>query len=214
MKFSDSTMLCIGQSTQYFFDDIIIEQIQDLTRTVHSPRKEPGPLLQKDRPWEHVPYFTHTGWGLIRDSSDGRFKCWYEDWDLDPKKWGISEKGTWNLSFSRLCYAHSNDGLNWEKPELEYYIEKGQKTNIVHGESSIQRTQVFNLFEDPLEGDPEKRLKMFFVRSYPGEYNMKNVRPEDVVQLMEEQGAEELRMAHSSDGLRWELFEEVPHKLH
>ena len=210
MKFTDSTMLHIGKSTQYFFDDIIIEQIQDITKVVHSPVKEPGPIVKKDRPWEHVPYFTQVGWAVIRDSSDGKFKCWYEDWDIDPKNWGISKKGTWNLTFSRLCYAHSDDGLNWEKPALEYHKEKGQKTNIVHGGSSLKRTQVFNLFEDPLEKDPKKRLKMFFVRSYPGEYDMQNVRPEDVVQLMEEYGAEELCIAYSSDGIRWELLEETP----
>jgi len=210
MKFTDSTMLIIGKASQYFFDNIVIEQIQDLTRTVHSPKKEPGPLLKKDRPWEHVPYFTHSGWSTIRDSLSGKFKCWYEDWDMEPKEYGVNKNGAWSLPLCRLCYAHSDDGLNWEKPALDYHRENGQKTNIVYGAFSVKRATVHNIFEDPLERDPEKRLKMFFVRSYPGEYIVGNVKPEEVVELMERYGAEELRIASSSDGLEWKLFEEIP----
>ena len=61
MNFRDSTMLLIGRTPQYFFDNVILEQIQDVTRSVHSPVKEPGPLIQKDKPWESVPYFTVNG---------------------------------------------------------------------------------------------------------------------------------------------------------
>ena len=42
MNFMDSTMLLIGRMPQYFFDNVILEQIQDVTRSVHSPVKEPG----------------------------------------------------------------------------------------------------------------------------------------------------------------------------
>ena len=84
MNFIDSTMLYIGRIPQYFFDNFIIKQIQYLTQIVHSPEKEAGPLIKKDRSWEHIPYFTCNAWNVLRDNSNQEFRCWYEDWDFDP----------------------------------------------------------------------------------------------------------------------------------
>ena len=36
MDSMDSTMLMIGSVPQYFFDNILLEQIQDVTKTVHA----------------------------------------------------------------------------------------------------------------------------------------------------------------------------------
>ena len=50
----DSTELHIRDTPQYFFDTGLIEEIQNITRTVHSPVMfEGNPILTKDRPWEH-----------------------------------------------------------------------------------------------------------------------------------------------------------------
>ena len=84
MNFMDSTMLLIGHVPQHFFDNVVLEQIQDVTKTFHSPVKEPGPLIQKDRPWENVPYFTVNGWTVLRDGDAGEFRCWYENWGINP----------------------------------------------------------------------------------------------------------------------------------
>ena len=196
MNFMDSTMLLIGRSPQYFFDSVLLEQIQDITRTVHSPSKEPGPLLQKDRPWETVPYFTVNGWSVVRDSLSGEFKCWYEDWQLDPA--GVDtaaaapgrKQPTLGVLTSRLCYARSDDGLNWEKPELDYLEEGGRKTNIVFGDGSYRRSESSSVFEDPLEADPAKRFKTYY-----GCFS-----PEGHI----------VSMAHSPDGLGWTPSEETP----
>ena len=69
MNYMDGTMLHIGNVPQFFFDNILIEQVQDIYRTVHRPAKQPQPILRRDKPWEKNPYFTVNGW-----SSCARFE--------------------------------------------------------------------------------------------------------------------------------------------
>ncbi len=197
MNFMDSTMLLIGQMTQYFFDNVVLEQIQDVTKTVHSPVKEPGPIIQKDKPWESTPYFTVNGWTVIHDSVTDEFKCWYEDWQVDPgiidpaaAAPGRKQPTLGAILTSRLAYARSEDGLRWNKPELDYLEQDGRKTNIVFGDGSYQRSESSSVFEDPLETDPTKRFKTFYGYHAPSGH---------VVSL-----------AYSPDGLTWTPSEETP----
>ena len=55
----DSTWLHIGGRRQFFFDDLMLEQAQDVTRRYYQPeRVTDQPLIQSDRPWEHITYFS------------------------------------------------------------------------------------------------------------------------------------------------------------
>ena len=65
---------------QLFFDDLLIESVQDITREFHQPRKdEANPLIVKDKPWEHVVQFRSSGYTILRDPKDKLFKAWYTD---------------------------------------------------------------------------------------------------------------------------------------
>ena len=73
----DSTQLYIKELTQTFLDNVVIESAQDVTRRWHRPtRREGGPLIKKDRPWEHLPYLTYSNYCALRDPQDDLFKCW------------------------------------------------------------------------------------------------------------------------------------------
>src|ERR1700744_398225 len=51
----DATLLNLGLKKQLFFDNLLIESVQDITREFHQPRKSgSNPLIVKDKPWEHV----------------------------------------------------------------------------------------------------------------------------------------------------------------
>lgn len=155
----DSTMLIVGGVPQYFFDNLIIEQAQDLTRTIHSPQKEQGPVIKKDRPWEYTPYFTVNGSSVVRDNQTGEFKCWYENWHMDTEE--VKRQGVLYMCFSSTCYARSDDGIHWTKPPLDYYEEDGRKTNVVLGDpNGFVKLESTTIFEDPLDPDPAKRFKM------------------------------------------------------
>ena len=49
---TDSVYLRVGNRRQFFFDDLLLEQTQNLTRRFHSPQPAGDrPVLVKDRPW-------------------------------------------------------------------------------------------------------------------------------------------------------------------
>ena len=169
---SDSTYLMIGARRQFFFDDLLLEQTQNLTRRYYSPQKVPAsPVLRKDQPWENTLYFTCNTWNVIHDPRDGLFKCWYEDWMIDDLSnyvcWTDETTGKLCVNFhrrwpTRYLYAESRDGLTWDKPALEYLTEDGRKTNVVLGSPETGMVHAAYVLLDPLEQDEARRFKMLF----------------------------------------------------
>ena len=202
--FHDATRLSIAHRKQFFFDDMIIESVQNLTRRVHSPEKHPAsPLIRRDRPWEKVPYFTCSSWSVLRDPDDGLFKCWYEDWHIEH-----NEHLKKPISFhdpryfpSRYLYAQSSDGVNWEKPELDVRAEGGRKTNIVIGDKDYKTTfgSVHSgyVFLDPFEARQEHRFKLMF----------NDRRPDKESQTVRRS----YEIASSPDGIHWQQWDRTPH---
>ena len=76
----DPSQLHVEENVQTFLDNVIIYYAGFVARRWHRPEKHAeGPVLQKARPWEHVPYFTYSNYTVLRDQEDSLFKCWYED---------------------------------------------------------------------------------------------------------------------------------------
>ena len=152
-----------------FFDNQSIEMVQDVTRVMHSPVKTGPALIHKDKPWEHIPYFGNAIWSILHNPAEGVFRCWYEDWVLDPDGLVNSDVDITDpsISSSRVMYAESRDGVRWEKPLLGIVHEGGHDTNIVLGDS-VDEPNVFGsphgptVLDDPLESDPNRRFKMMF----------------------------------------------------
>lgn len=186
----DSSNLHIGRNRQLFFDNQMIERVQDLTRAYHAPRAEPVPLLRADRPWECLTYFAICTYQVLRDR-DGRWHCWYSDWHYDPKRFAAQRN--WHdvdTSFFHLCYARSADGLNWEKPELPLHLVDGKPTNRLL--SDPHYGSIYNTvpLEDPFEPDPAKRFKTLMVRFSSAVYR--------------------IEAAHSPDGIHWTCYPRSP----
>jgi len=201
-------MLYVGKVPQFFFDNVVIAQVQDLIRIVHSPKKEPGPLIKKDRPWESIAYFTSGAWNVLRDNSSGEFKCWYEDWKFDPRVYAHQKKGSFHCPPHRMreCYACSKDGLNWEKPVLDYLEEDARKTNVVFGNPSFGGVHAAGVIDDPLESDPKKRFKMMFERFFSeGNRHFKLGYSRDGIE-----GGRRIELAYSQEGIKWTSFKELP----
>ena len=206
----DSTVLIINNVPQYFFDNGVIEQVQDLTKTIHSPAKEPGPIIKKDRPWERVAYFTVNGSSVLRDPESGEFKCWYENWHVDTKE--VARLGYLPCCFSSTCYAVSKDGVNWEKPDMDYYKADGQKTNVVVGNEDYIKLESTFVFYDSLETDPNKRYKMM-VDHYITERSLQEVANNILSTRDSRDGLTDMvqvEMLCSPDGIHWTPAEDTP----
>ena len=49
----DSSELIIGDKPQFFFDNGLVEEVQSVIRSMHSPEEfEQNPLIQRDQAWE------------------------------------------------------------------------------------------------------------------------------------------------------------------
>lgn len=181
---NDATLLSVAGDKQLFFDNLLIESAQDITREFHQPRKYEGnPLIVKDKPWEHVVQFRTSGYTILRDPKDKLFKAWYTDE-------GFTNENVRRVTGPpyRSLYAYSEDGLHWIKPPLGIYREGGQDTNI-YSSGFDERTVLL----DPSEPDGPKRFKS--IGFWGPEDNP------DTGQIMP---------AYSADGMHWKNYDELP----
>ena len=194
---ADATRLHIGCQKQLFCDDLIVESVQNLARRVHSPQKvEQAPLIRKDKPWEQVTYFTCSSWRVLRDPCDDVFKCWYEDWQMYPQRLPETEGSLHDPRHypSRYLFARSEDGLDWQKPQLDVYQEEGRRTNVVLGDREFRgdfgSVHSGYVFCDRFAENEEERFKILFNHRTPqgGDY----------------------RFAASPDGIHWKPWGQEP----
>ncbi|HRU06421.1 MAG TPA: hypothetical protein P5137_11680, partial [Candidatus Brocadiia bacterium] len=123
-----------------FFDCREIESIRNFERVLQPAVKcRRNPLLIADRPWENGNF---TLYGSVIKVPGKPFQLWYS---VIHKPWYIY-----------LCYAESEDGLQWTRPLYDIVKHKGRKTNIVldgdvHGPAVIH---------DPADPNPNRRYKL------------------------------------------------------
>ena len=196
----DATSLVIEDQPQFFFDDGIVESVQNLTRVIHRPEKsEANPLIKKDKPWEHFVYFGTADFALWRDVDSGQFRCLYSDWKFDRAK-HAAQGGSimaWDYTQDTHLYACSDDGLTWEKPAMGLIEVDGRDTNGVFGGAGYGSVWNMTVLDDPLETDVARRYKAvhsFIPAGSP---------PEAA-------DNQEIRLAYSPDGVHWTPAGEPP----
>jgi len=132
------TVVPIDVGRQLFVDDFLVEETT-LRRSMHQAEFHPAsPVLVASKPWEEDGESTRAA-----PFSDG---VWYDPLDGKIKMWYLA-------GHQRLytCYAESQDGIHWEKPELD--VEPG--TNIVMSTFRDSNT----IWLDDQETDPNRRFK-------------------------------------------------------
>ena len=128
----------------------------------HSSR----PLIGTDKPWE-----TTIGYcSVYRNTITGKYQLWYQAW---PGKSGCY-----------LCYAESNDGIKWTKPNLGLVNYQGSKDNNILLTNGYGASVIY----DKTDPDPQKRYKAAFWE-------------QDTSKGIEHPGT---CIAFSSDGIHWE----------
>jgi len=147
---SPPAVIPIDVGRQLLVDDFLIEETT-LHRTFHAPQPHPkNPIVRPDKPWERQgigPMAMVFSDGVWYDPKDRLFKIWY--------------MGGYGLS---TCYAHSEDGIRWTKPELD--VRKG--TNIVQPEIRDSST----VWLDLEEKDPARRYKLFRSHGEAGRFGL------------------------------------------
>lgn len=112
----------IGSRRELFVDDALIESLSGGARLeLHHP--EPREIvLTHDAPWEGSGSGYHS---IFRDGDI--YRLYYKAWHLEVKD-GKVNTGAHPLY---CCYAESDDGIHWRKPELGLVEFRGSKANNI-----------------------------------------------------------------------------------
>ncbi|HIE04105.1 MAG TPA: hypothetical protein EYP61_05045 [Candidatus Latescibacteria bacterium] len=161
----------VGSGLELFVDDHLIEVMDGVSLVLHHPTPEEV-VMEFDRPWEG----NTSGYVTVFKDED-IYRMYYRGSHYD---WG-SRRVTHEVT----CYAESEDGTNWTRPELGLYEFGGSKRNNIVWIGSESHN--FTPFRD-LNPDcpPEERYKALGVVK----------------------GG--LRAFASPDGIRWKLIREEP----
>lgn len=130
----------VANRRELFVDDYLIESLDGTDLNMHSPQLE-GVALQFDQPWEGA--FC----GYVTVLQDGSlYRMYYR---------GLPEAGSDGSSREVTCYAESEDGINWTKPELGLFEVRGTRQNNVILADAAPVTHNFCPFLDTREDVPE-----------------------------------------------------------
>ena len=162
---------------QLFVDDHLVETKEGLIRTYHSFEKYSGnPVLRGDRPWEEDRVFVY---GTVLPDEEGPgYRLWYH----------ASADGYLNL------YATSEDGINWDRPNLGLVERDGiPENNLIFWRS--KEDHMPQVIHTPWELDPQKRYKLI-------NYDYGRTPPDHMTSGF--------WAAYSADGINWTEVEENP----
>jgi hypothetical protein len=175
-----STPVDVGSRKQLFLDDRVVQEIRGGARVWNTPAKYPNnPVLRGDRPWENWVAYPDGGPVVLHDQDERVFKMWYQTFFDDPATPRYDQKYL-------MCYATSQDGLRWEKPDLGLFDWNGSRANniVAVGNTGLIDT---NVIKDPRDPDPARRYKVLYYDTKPGG------------------GPLGISVGFSPDGIRWNL---------
>jgi hypothetical protein len=198
-----------GQERVFFaFDDQSIPWLDNLQLTLVPAEKHPaGPVLQRG-PEGSPDYGQAILYGSVQRVGE-KFRMWYL---AGPTR--LSPKGPKPGNWRPMCYAESDDGVHWIKPELGLVEFHGsRRNNICRIESPDEALTLVDDFltviYEPEEADPARRYKAAYIVHYPWDAIPGGVR-EVVGGRFKERRLCAMVCAASADGLSWRVVVDRP----
>ena len=130
---ADSDIIDIGSRRELFVDSFLIEKMNNAVLELHHPVDE-GPVFYFDKSWEG-PFSAYCT--ILKDGN--LFRAYYR---------GIPVSGADGNNDETTCYAESDDGINWRKPDLGIHEINGSKKNNVILYKAAPVTHNFSPFID------------------------------------------------------------------
>jgi hypothetical protein len=178
-------VISMGSRRELFVDDHLIGSLTGRAeQRLHQPQPQ-DVALTHDAPWEGSGTGYHS---VFRDG--GKYRMYYKAWQLTvtPGKVNTGEHPLFT------CYAESDDGIHWRKPELGLFEYKGSKANNIvlapgkMGAAKPDPGHIAVFKDDNPAAKPESRYKAIVRSDSP----------------------KGLLAFHSPDGLRWSPMQETP----
>lgn len=118
----DAIPSCSPHTWPFFLcDRRVVEDHWLVERFIVPPERHPdNPLIFKQHPWEGTG--PHLAGSVLRDPHSGKFHMWYSVWNRQAYEQ--------RLPFPyNVCYAESDDGIQWRKPMLGVFHFSGSTQN-------------------------------------------------------------------------------------
>jgi dienelactone hydrolase len=178
-------------------DDVSLPLKRNLAYFITKPDVRPEPILSPSRDNRDAPDYLATHfYGTVLHDED-RFRMWYypchlgrnPDWPAELQ----AQADRWEIAIvpGPLCYAESDDGIHWTKPNLGQLLFKGSRdNNAIDLPSAL--TANATIIKDESDPDPQRRYKLVFWSQYdPYDYPT-------------------MRLATSPDGIQWTTVPGAP----
>ena len=197
-----SNLLDVGTKKQLFIDGLVIDEEHGVTRNLNQPSKYVGnPIMIPLYPWEGRLELYGTVWR----EPNGLFRMWYQglggmgtpalDYDGSPLAKIPGQETTWekfqpsNLLMN-VCYATSDNGIHWERPNLGIEEYQGSRDNNI----VILDAGFGNVIKDTRDPDPDRLYKALFWES------------PDFDPSGKPNTGESVSVAFSPDGIHWTKY--------
>lgn len=163
-------------------DDMLLPWRKNLCLYLSKPTIRPEPVLVPSRGNRNAPdYYASHFYGTVL-FDEGKFRMWY--YAVAP---GASPDG---FNLGPVCYAESQDGIQWVKPNLGQVEYKGSRDNNAIALPD-EVTEGVTLIKDEDDPNPQRRYKMVYNALAP-------------------KTSFTIRTATSPDGLHWTAGDGYP----
>ncbi len=168
------------------------------------PKVRPEPVLtpRRDDPNATDNLAIQFSGAVLHDEGPfgGKYRMWYyaeylgsnPDWTGEKAR--LMSYYKYNWSIAPVCYAESEDGVNWFRPSLDQLMFKGSKDNNAFNLPE-PCTLTVNLMRDDEDPDPARRYKMV--------YEVLSLGPTPTDTMAENA---QFHTAVSADGIVWKDF--------
>ena len=121
---TDTTPIELGSRLELLVDDFLIDRVAGAELRLQHPTPRET-VMVFDRPWEG------SGCGYVTVFEDeGRYRMYYKAWHLGVDESGVDGGGV-STSDLHICYAESDDGSAWVRPELGLFEHAGSGANNI-----------------------------------------------------------------------------------
>jgi hypothetical protein len=142
---NENKIINIASRLELFTDYYLIDSLNNAELKLHHPIDK-GIVLKFDKPWEG-PF---SGYCTVIDNGE-KYQLYYR---------GLPTAGKDGRTDEHTCYAESNDGINWNKPDLKIYEINGTFNNNVILSDAAPVTHNFSPFLDTRKNvNPKQKYK-------------------------------------------------------
>ena len=121
----------IGSRLELFVDDWLIERLDGLSLRLQHPVSREV-VLTCDEPWEgkYAAFFSVFADGEL-------YRMYYRGWESTPETANLV--GAWWEQNPRVvCYAESQNGIDWVKPDLRRFEFRGSRKNNIVWDGTVE----------------------------------------------------------------------------